>query len=424
MLLKRLNELPQTLADLIRLAGHIADEQGINAFVVGGFVRDLFLGVDNFDVDFVVEGDGIAFATEISKRLRVRMVAHKRFGTATLFDLDGFKADIATTRKEIYAKAAALPTVSQGKIEDDLLRRDFTINAMAICINRVRFGQIIDFYGGQKDLKEGIVRALHPLSFIDDPTRILRAIRFEQRFDFKIEKSTLDWIKNALRLGMLHKVGKHRLRDELILIFKELKSFKALKKLNDLCGFSYIAPGLRFVRDWRISFDETARKICWFKEHFSHKRHLEPYVIYMSLFFYSISLKSLKKVIFDFAFHKAESSRMISAKENLKMIQKELIRKDLRPSMVFRLLEPLSYEVIVLILVFCRHSRAQKRIEDFLFIYNSQRLHIRGEDLATIGLKPGPHYKKILEELLYAKIDGKIRDKEEELMMAERLAHK
>lgn len=422
MFSKKINELPKQLADFIHLAGHIADEKKINVYVVGGFVRDLILGVDNFDVDLVVEGDGIGFATECSRKLNARLITHKRFGTATLLGIHNFKVDVATARKEIYEKPGVLPTVFHGKIEDDLFRRDFTINAMAISINEGRFGQIIDLYSGQRDLKTGLIRALHPLSFIDDPTRILRAMRFEQRFDFRIEKTTLSWIKNALRQKMLHQVQKHRLRDELILIFKEASPVKSLKRLYEICGFSYIALHLSYKREWRLFFEEINKKILWFKEHFLAKRHLDPYVMFMSLFFYQLPLKELQKVIREFAFHKGESSRMVSLKENYKKVNKELSKRGIRPSTVYRLLEPLPYETILLIKVLSRHQLVHQRIEDFLFIFHGQRLHVRGEDLVQLGIKPGPHYKKILEALLYAKIDGKVKTKEEELEFAERLA--
>ncbi|MBI5873540.1 MAG: CCA tRNA nucleotidyltransferase [Candidatus Omnitrophica bacterium] len=423
LFLKKINELPGPMADFIRFAGRLADEKKINAYVVGGFVRDLFLGIPDYDIDLVVEGDGIAFAEELSSKLSLHVVTHKRFGTATLSGLEGFKVDIATSRKEIYEKPAALPTVSKGLIQDDLFRRDFTINAMAIAINSPCFGKLMDFYGGQDDLKKGLIRALHPLSFIDDPTRILRAVRFEQRFDFKIEKQALVWIKEAVHRRMLHIVQKHRLRDELILIFKEKAPIKPLKRLYALCGLTYIAEGLRFQRHWPNYFHEAAKKIAWYREHFLHKRHIEPYVIYLALFFYPLSLKAAKKAMLDFAFHKGVSSRVVSLKENTLKIKKELSKKNVVPSTVYRLLEPLSYEVILLFEILARHKAISGHIEDFLFIYNGQRLHIKGEDLSRLGLKPGPYFKKVLDDILVAKIDGKVRDREEELGLARKLIH-
>ena len=422
MLLKKIYELPRPVLDFIRLTGRVGDEKGVNVYAVGGFVRDLFLGVDNFDIDLVVEGDGIAFAQELAHRLSLRLISHRRFGTATLLGLEGFKVDIASARKEIYETPAALPVVSFGKIEDDLFRRDFTINAMAVSLSAHDFGKLVDFYGGQTDLKNRVVRALHPLSFIDDPTRILRAVRFEQRFDFKIEKKTLAWIRRTVRRQMLHRVQKHRLRDEIVLIFQEKTPFKSVRRLSEICGFSYISPRLRFQKKWAVAFAEVGRKALWFKEWFPHKRHLEPYVMYLCLFFYPLSAKEIRKAVFAYAFHKRESLRILSLREDFQSVRRELLKRNIKPSAVYRALDPLSYEVILLISILAPHPRVVQRIENFLFVYNGQRLHMRGEDLAQLGIRPGPAYKKILQDLLYAKIDGTVRTREQELAFLEKLA--
>jgi len=418
---EKLNELPKEIPGFIHKAGALADEKGINAYVVGGFVRDIFLGVKNFDVDLVVEGDGIAFASECARELDLKLVSHKRFGTATLYGLCGFKVDITSARRETYEKPAALPTVFKGYIKDDLFRRDFTVNAMAIIINKHRCGQLVDLYGGHNDLKKGVIRALHANSFIDDPTRILRAARFEQRFDFKIDKATLSWIKSATRRKMLQQVQKHRLRDELIPIFKEGLPLKSLRRLWDLAGFSYLAPGLRFQKEWHGSFEEVAKNARWFEENFSHKHHLEPYIMYMSLFFYSLARKELCQAMRNLAFHKSESSRILSFRENFGRVEKELSKKNVRGSMVYRTFKPLSYEEVLLSAALSSSRFVLKRAQDFLFIYNGQSIHTKGEDLKCLGVKPGPHFKMILDELLYAKIDAEVRDKEEELALAQKL---
>ena len=417
MLAEKINDLPKPLTDFIRWAGCLADDRGLSVYAVGGFVRDLLLGVDNFDLDLVVEGDGIVFASEIARRLALKLTTHKRFGTATLFGLGGFKVDIASARQEIYEKPAALPTVSSGHIKDDLFRRDFTINAMAIGINKHTFGHLIDFYGGQEDLKKGLLRVLHRLSFMDDPTRILRAVRFEQRFDFDIEATTLDYLKEAARKKIIHEVQKHRLRDELVLLFKEPSPIKSLRRLDQLCGFSYIAPSLYFKKAWSQQFDAIAQTALWFKSHLTHKRHLELYIMYMSLFFYELSLKDLRKTISDFAFHKGESSRIISLKESFLSLNGVLSKKNIRASQAYRQLEPLSYEVILLLKALSKNSLLQKRIEDFLCQHDGICLYLQGGDLKKMGLEPGPHYKKILDSLLDAKIDTKFKTKEDELKL-------
>lgn len=418
----KLQKLPSRIADFIASAGALADEMGVSAYVVGGFVRDLLLGVDNFDVDLVVEGDGILFAQACARRLALKVLTHRRFGTATLTDAqDAFKVDITSARREVYERPAALPVVASGGIRGDLFRRDFTINAMALGINRHSFGRLFDFYGGRKDLAAGLVRVLHEKSFRDDPTRILRAVRFEQRFNFRIEKKTLKLLKQAVRARMLHEVQKHRLRDDLIMIFKERIPFKPLQRLYALGGFSYIAPALRFHARWRDQFVRLEQKSVWFRQNLSHKRHLETYVMYLCLFFFPLALPQIRRVLFDFAFHKSESSRIVSLKENVLRVRQGLMKRNRTPSAVYRLLEPLSFEVILLLMVLIRSKRVHRRIEDFLVHYNGQRIHLKGEDLVSLGAKPGPVYTTVLKKLLYARIDARVRTKEEELALAQRI---
>jgi len=421
LFMKKMKVIPKPLADFIAFSGDLADKKGLRVFIVGGFVRDLFLGVSNFDVDMVVEGDAVTFARTLAEQLSCSILVHRRFGTAVIQSPEGFKVDIATARREVYEKPAALPVVIAGAIRDDLFRRDFTINAMAICINSVDYGRVFDFYGGMDDLKKRLVRALHSLSFIDDPTRILRAVRFEQRLGFSIEKETYGWMRAAARSGMLEVVHKHRLRDELVLIFKERKPFKALGRLYRSCGFDYIFKGLRYERSWNKAFQDVEKIVRWHKLHFAQKRHIELYVMYMSLFFYPLDLKDVKRVMLDFAFHKAESSRVLSLRECFDHVKKILADKKASPSVVYRVLEPLSYEVILLILALSSDTRVKRHVEDFISIYDGSRLHLTGDDLLLMGVKPGPGFKKILDKLLSAKIDGRVKDRRDELKLAEKL---
>jgi tRNA nucleotidyltransferase (CCA-adding enzyme) len=190
---------PHRLVILLEEAGQLADRCGVPLFVVGGGVRDLLLGIENFDLDLVVEGDGIAFARKLGEALRARVKAHERFGTAIVLLPDGFKLDVATARTEYYEYPTALPTVEQGSIKKDLYRRDFTINALAVRLNGKGFGDVLDFYGGQRDLNDKVVRVLHGLSFVEDPTRVFRAIRFETRFGFHCGGRQDEFVSPAVR---------------------------------------------------------------------------------------------------------------------------------------------------------------------------------------------------------------------------------
>ncbi|MBM3252498.1 MAG: hypothetical protein FJZ11_06970, partial [Candidatus Omnitrophica bacterium] len=192
MKVNKLDKLPRARLNLLRQIGEFAQENNYLAFVVGGVVRDLYLSRKNLDLDIVIEGDGIDFARKLSKKFNAEITKHERFNTAVLILPNGMKIDIAMARKEVYEYPGALPKVSPGRIIDDLHRRDFSINAMAIDITPGGFGTLIDFFDGLKDLKDKKIKVLHDSSFIDDPTRILRAIRFEQRFKFNLDEQTFD----------------------------------------------------------------------------------------------------------------------------------------------------------------------------------------------------------------------------------------
>jgi len=196
--------LPDLLLDLLKRASELAQEMGYPLYVVGGFVRDLLLGEPTLDMDLVVEGDAIKLARRLGKGVGARTRSHKRFGTAKVI-LEGREAefgvpslDFAAARLEFYAHSAALPEVERSSIKADLHRRDFTINTLAIRLDSDHYGQLLDFYGGEQDLKDGLIRVLHSLSLIEDPTRIMRAARFEQRLGFTIEERTAELIEDAL----------------------------------------------------------------------------------------------------------------------------------------------------------------------------------------------------------------------------------
>lgn len=233
--------LPPKIMDLLRRIGDHANARGYKAFIVGGIVRDIILGVKNIDLDIVIEGDAIKLGEELAKELDAKIVTHKMFGTCTVTMKDALKIDLATARKEKYAHPAALPMVEFSSLKNDLSRRDFTINAMAASINGKDFGRLIDLFGGRRDLAKGIIRLMHDKSFIDDPTRIFRAVRFESRPGFSIEPKTLRLAKAAVKKGMFAKLSKYRVKNEIALIEKESGCCRAFDRLDDI-GAGIIKP--------------------------------------------------------------------------------------------------------------------------------------------------------------------------------------
>lgn len=215
--------------------------------MVGGVVRDLLLGQKTVDLDIVVEGEGIPFAQDLAGRLQARLKSHERFGTATLIFPDGLRVDVATARTEVYDRPAALPRVTPGSIRDDMGRRDFTINAMAASLMPGEFGRLLDDFRGLRDLREGRIRVLHEKSFLDDPTRIFRAVRFESRLGFRIVRSTRALIDEALSLRILDGLEDYRVATELRLILEEPEPAAPVRRLAELGVFD--ALNSRSLRD-------------------------------------------------------------------------------------------------------------------------------------------------------------------------------
>lgn len=229
-----LERLPSKVVGLLREIGTLGDQRGCHVYVVGGVVRDLLLGHVTLDLDLAVEGDGIAFARAVADRYRAGLAVFERFATARLVFPDGLKMDIATTRRESYAEPALLPTVQSAAIEEDLYRRDFTINAIAMQLNPGQFGRLLDVYGGQRDLRARRIRVLHAGSFQDDPTRIFRAIRFEQRFKFRLARETLRLLTAAASTNLIQQLSGPRLQNEILVLFAERDPARAIARLAKL----------------------------------------------------------------------------------------------------------------------------------------------------------------------------------------------
>jgi tRNA nucleotidyltransferase (CCA-adding enzyme) len=208
---------------------------------VGGIVRDLLLERSNFDIDLVIVGSAIDFTQKLNRELNAKIKIYQKFNTAKLVFVDGLEIDFATSRKERYKKPAALPEIIASDLKSDMFRRDFTINALALSLNKKDYGVLIDYFNGKLDIQNKIIRVLHDNSFIDDPTRIIRAIRFEQRLGFKISEHTEKLIKQAVDFNIFEKLSSYRLTNELELIYKEKNAGKIKNRIKQLCGQDLIS---------------------------------------------------------------------------------------------------------------------------------------------------------------------------------------
>jgi len=419
---KYFKKLPPALKKIINSAQLVAAKTKMPAFLVGGCLRDLILGAKHCDLDITVEGDGILFAEKLAEKLKAKIIIHERFKTATLILPGDLKLDIATTRHETYPAPAALPLVSPGRLLDDLSRRDFTINALAANISLAAGEPIIDLFSCQNDLAAGRIRILHDLSFKDDPTRILRAVRFSQRFGFRIEAKTFRLLREAINQGLLDKVHPHRLRDELILILKESDPFGPLKVLSQLGALSFISPKLKVDQKTKSLFKSAKKELDWFVKNFPARRQLDRWLVYLALLLNPLSLPKIKLVSQRLGLRKGEQKRLVSYYQGRAKLNVALSKSKVLAQEVFSLLEPLSYETIMLLRATAKNKNLKKHLSDFFEVYNGMRLCVSGHDLGSLGILPGPQYQKIFAKVLAAKLNGQVKNRQAELALIRRLA--
>lgn len=413
--------LPDNIEKLLKDIGKVADEIGVNVYVVGGFVRDLLLGYENLDVDIVIEGDGIAFANRFGKRFKATVKSHQRFGTAVVIMPDGFRLDVATARTEYYEYPSALPTVELSSIKKDLYRRDFTINTLAIKLNSKDYGNLIDFFGGQRDIKEKAIRALHNLSFVEDPTRVFRAIRFEQRFNFKLGKHTQNLIKTAVKMELFHKLSGKRVFNEMKLLFDEAEPVKTFLRMSEFDLLRFIHAKITFKDESARLFEKIKEAIAWFDLLFLNIP-LEKWLIYFMGLINGLGRKDAEEVCKRLSIPEKSAKKLIEAKENVEKVLSEFYKRtELQPSRIYNLLHPLSAETIIFMMAKAKQETAKRYISLYLTELRKIKHSITGNDLIKIGIKQGPKFRNILEKVFEKKLNGVLKTKKDELKFAKGL---
>lgn len=412
---------PKRVQGILNKIGEIGDKLNFPVFMVGGVVRDLFLGIENYDIDIVVEGDGIKYARELSGDLKGRTKSHEKFRTAVIILADGFKIDVATARREFYEYPAAFPKVELSSIKKDLYRRDFTINAMAIQLNKKYFGKLIDFFGGQKDLRIGIIRVLYNLSFVEDPARIIRAIRFEQRYNFKMDRATEDFLKKAIDDKLLSRLRKKRIAEELILILKEENPLKSLKRLEELGALKYILPEVELDKDTVERFNKAKDNYNFWKRNISDEK-IELWLIYFFCIIGQLEKNKIQRRCKKLMFKQKTLDKINYIYLNLDSIIEFISQKNkLLPSSIYTKLKDVPNEILFLAMMESGSDTAKERVNSFLKNYKKESLYISGKDLKKLDFKPGPIYSYILNRLLYAQLDGEVNSKEDEIKIVKNL---
>jgi len=401
--------LPSELLDILYKTGELASGLEQRLYLVGGVVRDLLLGRPSLDLDLVVEGEAIKLAEALTERYPGRWVAHRRFGTAKLHH-GNWSLDLATARSESYSRPGALPTVRPGAIQEDLFRRDFTINAMAVNLDPAHYGELLDPYGGKRDLEADLIRILHQKSFIDDATRMFRALRYEQRLGFRLEQSTEAKLRQDVAL--LDTISADRIRHELELISKEERPELVLRRAEELGLLSALHQGLS-GDDWLAEKFAQARQFC-------HPA-MPPVSLYLALLVYRLTETDAKRFMRRIN-PPANTAQVVRDTIRLKEQQGSLEAKELAPSAVFHLLKSYNIEAVQANALAASSERAKRWLESYLNKLRHIKPSLDGEALLALGVKAGPGMGQILQILQDARLDGKVENKQQEkALVKERL---
>lgn len=401
---------PPAIYNLLKLSGEVAEELGYRAYLVGGSVRDLLRSEENLDIDIVIEGDGISFAKAIGERLNAKVRTHQRFRTAQIIT-ETIKLDVATSRTEYYESPAALPKVETSSIKKDLYRRDFTINTLAIKLNPGDFGLLIDFFGGQRDLREKTIRVLHNLSFVEDPTRAFRAVRFSERFGFKISKHTENLIKSALEMHLFERLSGTRIYDELLLSFQETEPVKTLKRLSDFGLLKIIHPKLIFNQELETVLKSMHDTLSWFNLLFLDEK-MDRGILYLMALLSGLKVEEIPVAMKRLSPPPKEQDMILKGISQVKDVLKRLPLND--PVELYKMLSPLRLETVLFSMALSKEKQSKKAISRYLTELRKVKIMIKGNDLKKMGIKPGPVYSEILKELLDEKLRGKVKSLEDE----------
>lgn len=413
----KLQNLDQDSLWLCRAVGESAAALNMTAYAVGGFVRDLLLQTATFDLDFVIEGAAQKLADELCSRHVDKfelLASHDRFQTATLLYKNGqrpIEVDLSTARTEFYQYPAALPDVEPSSLEQDLLRRDFTINALALCVNPGRFGQLIDHFNGLSDLQNKVVRILHPFSFIEDPTRMVRAARFAGRLGFKLDAKSAEQARRASQMGIFDDLGGARIKAELKMILESPQRLKSLKILAD-------ASGNLCYLDSQLEFTEGVRKAIRRSERLIERYPVDDaYIVYLAALISELPHERVNGVLERLLLTNHEKGVIESGLELHRFMPLSL--SDMTRSQIYDIMHGRPREALAIAAAVGQvGSYLRRAIKLYLDELADARLDITGADLLAVGVESGPRLGAALKHVLAARLDGDARTSKEQLELA------
>jgi len=386
----------------------------MKAHVVGGFVRDLLLGRSNLDLDMVIEGDAVEFA-RTWERDGCRIAIHQRFKTGTIIFPGGRKVDVATARREFYEFPVAQPEVTTDSLKHDLYRRDYTVNAMAITVNPMEWGTLHDYFGGRRDIRKKTLNVLHNLSFVEDPTRVMRGVRLEQRLHFRIGTTTQRLLESCIRGGLISRLSGVRFRSELELILTEREPYPIVRRLAELGFWQNLTAGLHIGPDCRKAFV----RLSFFLKRMS--RDLPEFgdslwLASLSALLLESEPKAVDASIARLQLNQGESRLVRDSLEGLKTVEQVLGgRQEKTNSEIYRTLENVPFTVILFWAVATDRWRVRRRLLVYLMRLHRIQPMLTGRDLLDIGYAKGPLIGDILDGLKLARLEGAVETREEEV---------
>ncbi|OQY20140.1 MAG: polya polymerase [Desulfobacteraceae bacterium 4572_35.1] len=410
--------LPAEVRQLLKNISSVAAAQHMFVYAVGGFVRDLLLGEKNLDVDIVVEGNAIEFARAFAQTFECRVRSHEKFITAVIIFPDGFKVDVASTRTEHYMEPGALPLVEEASIKLDLYRRDFTINTLALSLHADTFGELLDYFGAQRDLHDKAIRVLHNLSFVEDPTRAYRAVRFEQRFGFKLGLHTERLLRSAVNMGFVAKVSSARLFNELFIILNEDDPYPAVQRLYQLGLLQFLSDDFNMDDSLRRQFRQAGKVINWYNLLYSGV-YIQREVVYFLILCTTLNADEMISLCGKLSLpHKLEQllvvqrNHYLSVYHHLERHHKHI--DQLANSEVYQLLNGVREEMVLYFMARTKYESVRSLLSRYVTGLRSTTIELSGNDLLNMGVAAGPEIGRLLHLVLNAKLDGELKTLQDE----------
>jgi len=413
----------QLKADHIAFLKSVADvaaHNQVSVYVVGGFVRDLLLNIKNVDIDLVVEGDGIIFAEKLAEKFDGRTSMYKKFRTATLMLQGQPNIDVATARTESYSRPASLPDVEPSTIKLDLARRDFTVNSMAVKLSERGTFYLIDLFGGEIDLKNGLIRILHDRSFVDDPCRIFRAIRFEQRFEFYMEGQTKQLMRSAIENNLIDKLSGDRLMNEIKILLSEADPVRCVDRMRELSLLQTIAPEI-FDDDFHWTIMKKVDSALGWADTIPMTTKPEAWFVYFHTLFMVTDDEVFEGMMMRLNFPSNIYGRMCLDRECFVEAMHDLSgERELKPSEIYDIFSKQSPETVILLLAACSNKRMEEYVELYFKKYcASAKIELSGDDLIGMGMEPGSSFNDVFKVLRDARVNGQVTSRDEEIVLVE-----